>query len=70
MPDYLAWVTKLSELEIDADKDWNGKKIINVGEISVGDIIFAHGYRLTEIDGGIALVNPKGEIIKEWKETR
>jgi len=27
---------KLSDVEIDADKDWAGKKITNVAEIHVG----------------------------------
>ena len=39
-----------------------------VRELSVGDLIFAHGYRLTEVDGGIALVNPQGKTVKEWRE--
>jgi len=31
MPRYPMGVTKLSQLEIDADKDWATKKIENVG---------------------------------------
>jgi len=59
-------VTKLSQIEIDADKDWNAKKISNVAEISVGDIVFANNWRLTEIEGGIALVDDNGAIIRRW----
>lgn len=29
-------VIKLSQVQIDVDKDWNKKKIYNLGEISVG----------------------------------
>jgi len=28
----LKGITKLSQLAVDADKDWNGKAILNLGE--------------------------------------
>jgi hypothetical protein len=59
-------ITKLSELIIDADKDWNAKKISNVAEISVGDVVFANGWRFTEVENGIALVDEKENIIRRW----
>jgi len=63
---YLSLPLKLSLLEIDADKDWNAKKISNVAEISVGDVVFANDWRLTEVENGIALVDEKGNIIRKW----
>jgi len=63
---YLSLPLKLSLLEIDADKDWNAKKISNVAEISVGDVVFANDWRLTEVENGIALVDEKGNIIRRW----
>ena len=63
---YLSLPLKLSLLEIDADKDWNAKKISNVAEISVGDVVFANNWRLTEVENGIALVDEKGNIIRRW----
>lgn len=59
-------VTALSELNIDADKDWNGKKVSNIAELSVGDIVFANKWRLTEVENGIAIVDDKGNIISRW----
>ncbi len=56
----------LSALTIDADKDWNAKKISNVAEVSVGDVVFANDWRLTEIENGIALVDDKGNTIRRW----
>ena len=39
-----AGITKLSELIIDADKDWNGKGISNIKEVALamahGDVLF------------------------------
>jgi len=67
MPRYpKAGITKLSELEIDIDKDWNSKKISNIAEVSIGDVVFANNWRLTEIENGIALVDNWGNIIREW----
>lgn len=63
---HLSLPLKLSLLEIDADKDWNAKKISNVAEISVGDVVFANDWRLTEVENGIALVDEKGNIIRRW----
>lgn len=40
----------------------------NVRELSVGDMIFSNGYRLTEVEGGIALVSPEGKTVKKWRE--
>ena len=31
-----AGITKLSELEIDSDKDWNGKTILNISGAAAG----------------------------------
>ncbi len=56
----------LSRLKIDADKDWGGKSISNVIQISVGDVVFANNWRLTEVPYGIALVDEKGNIIRRW----
>jgi hypothetical protein len=56
----------LSQLIIDTDKDWNAKKISNLSEISVGDIVFANGWRFTEVENGIALVDERGNIIRRW----
>lgn len=61
-----AGITKLSELEIDVDKDWNTKKISNIAEVSIGDIVFKNGFRLTEIENGIALIDEKGNIVRRW----
>ncbi len=63
---YLSLPLKLSLLEIDADKDWNAKKISNVAEISVDDVVFANDWRFTEVENGIALVDEKGNIIRRW----
>ncbi len=41
-----------------------------VREISVGDIKFSNGCYLTEVDGGIALMSPRGQVIKVWKEDK
>lgn len=65
-----AGVTKLSQLGIDADKDWGAKNITHVGNISIGDVIFANGYRLTEVENGIALLSPNGKVVKLFKETK
>ncbi|GAI92329.1 unnamed protein product, partial [marine sediment metagenome] len=57
---------KLSDLVIDVDKNWNAKSISNMTQISVGDILFANGWRLTETENGIALVDDKEQIIRRW----
>lgn len=56
----------LSRLVIDADKDWGGKSISNMTPISVGDVVFANNWRLTEVENGISLVDEKGKIIRRW----
>lgn len=56
----------LSRLKIDADKDWKGKSITNMTQISVGDVVFANNWRLTEIENGIALLDEKGNIVRRW----
>ncbi|MBA7700005.1 hypothetical protein ES703_108711 [subsurface metagenome] len=61
-----AGITKLSELIIDANKDWNAKSITNMTQISVGDVVFANNWRLTEAENGIALIDDKGNIIRRW----
>ena len=57
---------KLSDLVIDANKDWGGKSISNITQLSVGDIVFANNWRLTETENGIALLDEKGNIIRRW----
>lgn len=59
-------LTKLSQLIIDADKDWNGKSVTNMNQISVGDVVFANNWRLTETKDGIALLDDKGNIVRRW----
>lgn len=56
----------LSRLKIDVDKDWGGKSISNMTQISVGDVVFANGWRLTEVLDGIALLDEKGNIVRRW----
>lgn len=56
----------LSRLKIDADKDWSGKSISNMTQISVGDVVFANNWRLTETENGIALLDEKGNIVRRW----
>ena len=60
----------LEQLEIDIDKDWATKKIYNLAELSVGDIVFANGWRLTESENGIALIDNKGNIISVWTNNK
>lgn len=49
-------ISKLSQLEIDADKDWNGKGIFNLKELymemSKGDIVYHDGIRLVKLSPG------------------
>ena len=49
-------VKKLSELEIDADKNWKEKGITNIEELAAlmarGDMLFFDGTRLTKITPG------------------
>jgi hypothetical protein len=64
---------KLSQLIIDADKDWAGKSIVNVGSLSVsgnatvkgvlsvGDIEFRNGWRIVEGEDELLLVSPSGK---------
>ncbi len=59
-------IRALSSLFIDANKDWNAKSISNITQISVGDIVFANNWRLTETEDGIALLDEKGNIIRRW----
>lgn len=59
-----AW--RLSGLMIDVDKDWNAKKISNVAQLSIGDLVFANNWRLTEIQKGIALMDDQGNLIRRW----
>ena len=56
----------LSRLKIDADKDWGGKNISNMNQISLGDVVFANNWRLTEVENGIALIDDKGNIVRRW----
>lgn len=50
-------VKKLSNLEIDADKDWEERRIYNVKELEVG-------YILEFNDAGIPIY--KGKTYQEW----
>ncbi|MBA7710539.1 hypothetical protein ES703_119482 [subsurface metagenome] len=49
-------ISKLSELEIDADKDWDGKGINNLKELALsmtkGDILFRQGDVLVKLSPG------------------
>lgn len=51
-----AGITKLSELEIDADKDWNGKGITSLKELAAGmargDILVHDGALLARVSPG------------------
>ncbi len=51
-------ISKLSELEIDADKDWQGKGIANIKEVAagmaIGDIIQHDGVKLVRLPPGMA----------------
>ena len=51
-------ISKLSELQIDADKDWQGKGIANIKEMAagmaVGDIVQHNGVRLVRLPSGTA----------------
>lgn len=53
-----AGISRLSELEIDADKDWEGKGIFNLKEIAlgmgIGDIIQHNGVKLVKLSAGTA----------------
>ena len=53
-----AGITRLSELEIDADKDWQDKGISNIKEValgmSIGDIVQHNGARLVKLVPGEA----------------
>jgi hypothetical protein len=53
-----AGISKLSELEIDADKDWQGKGIFNIKEVAqsmgIGDIVQHDGARLVKLPPGVA----------------
>jgi len=60
----------LEQLEIDTNKDWNAKKIYNLVEISIGDIVFKNNWRLTEIENGIALIDNKGKSISVWTNSK
>ncbi len=49
-------VTTLSQIEIDADKDWDTKEISNIGSIVVnmthGDIVYYNGSTLVRLPAG------------------
>lgn len=48
--------SRLSELEIDVDKDWNGKGIFNLKEfdndMNKGDVVYHNGTRLVKLSPG------------------
>jgi len=53
-----AGITKLSQLEIDADKDWNGKAITNLGGVYV-----KNAYPRVQVEGTfpeVRLITPTG----------
>ena len=56
----------LEQLEVDTDKDWAAKRIYNLAEISIGDIVFSNNWRLTEIDNGIVLLDNENKEIRRW----
>ena len=56
----------LSKIDIDIDKDWAAKRIYNLAEISIGDIVFKNNWRLTEGENAIALIDNKGNIVRRW----
>jgi len=49
-------VTALSQIEIDADKDWNAKEISNIASIVAGmvqgDIVYYNGSTLARLTAG------------------
>ena len=49
-------ITKLSELEIDGDKDWNGKTILNISGVAAGmqkgGVLVHNGSVLVEVIPG------------------
>ncbi|MBA7710538.1 hypothetical protein ES703_119481 [subsurface metagenome] len=51
-------ISKLSELEIDADKDWDGKGISNIKEIAetmaIGHLVQFDGTKLVKLQPGVA----------------
>ena len=53
-----AGISRLSELEIDADKDWQGKGISNIKEVAqgmgIGDIVQHDGAKLVKLPPGTA----------------
>ena len=53
-----AGITRLSELEIDMDKDWNGKGIYNVKEVNPsmvhGDLMFRGSDIISRLPAGAA----------------
>ena len=58
--------SSLEQLEVDTDKDWAAKRIYNLAEISIGDIVFSNNWRLTEIDNGIVLLDNENKEIGRW----
>ena len=51
-----AGITKLSELEIDCDKDWNGKAVLNISGAAAGmqkgGVLVHNGSVLTTVTPG------------------
>ncbi len=50
-------ITKLSQLTIDADKDWQLKGISNIKEVvlgmTTGDVVYHDGTRLVKLSPGV-----------------
>ena len=48
------------------DQDLRTTDNVAFAQLAVGDIVFANGWRFTEIENGIALINNKGNIVRRW----
>ena len=62
-------ITKLSELQIDADKDWQGYGVTNLKELASGmqrgDVVRSDGVKLVKLSPGtigneLTVLNPEG----------
>ena len=41
---------------------------MNHANTIVGDVVFANGWRLTEVEDGIALIDDRGNIVRRWTD--
>jgi hypothetical protein len=67
-------VSKLSQIEVDADKDWGGKGISNLKELALGmaqgDILVHNGTKLVRLSAGVAntvLTAGGSGVIPSWQ---